>query len=701
MSRVLFFLITVLCCQLGIAQSGTYKSTSLSGKKIKTVNIRELPPAFNTRILHLEAPNPDGNSIRNHLQHLKKKTRERFPIKTGYRNPNAGGGLDPIINWGTGTFHTLPNGVKQEIFGGLPNDNTMAISNDGILLLGMNSFVYAYDTKTDSATLPNSKIFLQSFYGGINNRYFDPKIIYDPGADRFILVFLKNSVPATSEIIIAFSSSNDPVDPWHVYALPGNPLNNDRWTDYPAISISENELFITGNLIVPNVSWQVGFDGSLIWQIEKQHGYDGAVSINSKLHHDIRYNGKYVRNLHTVRGSEGINEENYFLSNRNFAISNDTFFVLKLDGELSDPQQNLIVKMGKTDMHYGMPPNGRQLDHDFNDSTSGLQTNDARVLGGYLHKGNIQFVGNSVVQGNGLAGFYHGFISNLDENPVITTKIIGDGTMDLGYPNIAFSGNELCDNESMIGFDYTSTVDFAGIGVIYHNNDGTYSDLIRLKDGDGYVDRLGGPYERWGDYFGIQRKFNQPGKVYTTGFYGTLIKKNSAWINEITSPDTNQLALLVEMAGQGVSCTGELTAKPSGGLPPYTYNWSSQPNNNSENLTGVCFNDSILLNVTDARGCIISETIVWDQREIPENATVYPNPFSNEISIQFTLEQDGEVTANIYDIQGRIVHRLIEQNAKKGLNELLFSLEPLLIGTYIVKVLSADTAIVTEKIVKY
>jgi len=105
--------------------------------------------------------------------------------------------------------------------------------------------------------------------------YYDPKLIYDPIQDRFVLVFLKDNDAANSRIIVCFSSTNNPSDPWHVYRLNGNPLNNNRWTDFPAISLSETGLVVTANLIIPGVSWQVGFDGSVIWHLDKMAGFNG------------------------------------------------------------------------------------------------------------------------------------------------------------------------------------------------------------------------------------------------------------------------------------------------------------------------------------------------------------------------------------------------------------------------------------------
>ena len=62
-----------------------------------------------------------------------------------------------------------------------------------------------------------------------------------------------------------FSSTNDPLDDWNIYMLVGDALDTNHWTDYPTISITDDDLFITGNLLLHNVSWQEGFYQSLIW----------------------------------------------------------------------------------------------------------------------------------------------------------------------------------------------------------------------------------------------------------------------------------------------------------------------------------------------------------------------------------------------------------------------------------------------------
>ena len=164
--------------------------------------------------------------------------------------------------------------IIQEVY---PMIMPSAVSNGGIVLGGINNIIWGYDLNTDTTIFPKHiKSLRQVCNGSSSANYYDPKMIYDEKADRFILVFLRDNTPQSSAFIVCFSTTNNPRDEWNVYEIDGNPLNNNRWTDFPAINITENELFITGNLIIPNVSWQVGFDGSVIWQVNKHDGFAGC-----------------------------------------------------------------------------------------------------------------------------------------------------------------------------------------------------------------------------------------------------------------------------------------------------------------------------------------------------------------------------------------------------------------------------------------
>jgi hypothetical protein len=559
----------------------------------------------------------------------------------------------------------------------------------------MNSVLYAHNINTDTAVFPNYQITLKSFVSGLNSsNYYDPKLIYDPIADRFILALLKDTDTLNNEIIICFSSTNNPNDSWNIYHIPGNPLLSGRWTDYPSISITNDKLYFTANLIVPNVSWQIGFDGSIIWEMDKQAGYDGAIDINATLYSDIKYGGQYIRNLHTVQAANGTSEHLTLLSNRNFAIQNDTIFYLQLI------ENNLQIEALKSTTSYGVPPNARQFDTNLSIPSDGLQTNDARILGSVQFENEIQFVGNTINPETGFSAIYHGIISNLTGTPTISGSIIGDSIKDFGYPNIASSGNEVCDREVIIGFNFTSFTNFPGVAAVHFNNDRIFSSVKTIKEGYNYVDRLSGGYERWGDYFGMQAKYNEPGTTFAFGFLGLIDKKNSGFCAELKSPDSSIMEIDLTITKSVESCTNSASITVKNATEPYEYYWNNNSVTLVNELTNLCAGDSLTVKIVDINGCTSSENQYIPYANLASGIYAYPNPSSDIIATQFTLENDLLVKAELFDDQGKLIDLLLEKNAKKGLNEFSFSIEPLATGTYIVLITSEGKTIEKFKITK-
>ena len=86
------------------------------------------------------------------------------------------------------------------------------------------------------------------------------------------MVVLHGSTAATSKVLCCFSQSNDPSDGWWVYNLTGDPLSNNQWFDYPAIGVSTNEVYVTGNLFSSGGNV---FGEAVIYQLPKASGYAG------------------------------------------------------------------------------------------------------------------------------------------------------------------------------------------------------------------------------------------------------------------------------------------------------------------------------------------------------------------------------------------------------------------------------------------
>ena len=526
MKKLLIHLLLIFSGSALFAQVYSSDEHYFEIKNKVSVQVHSIDEDWMPSLINLEMPNPIGTSERSKLLQLKE---EAAKIRSGKKGSYSKVNLD-------GQPPIVIRGLTANPFAGIPNDNDMSISNDGMLISVVNSTIFMYDTNKDTLV---KYISLGAFADtlGLGGSKYDPKTIYDPVEDKFIIVFLNGYLDSTSHVIVAFSKTNDPTGEWNLYDIPGNPLNNKTWSDYPMIAITKDELFLTVNALYNDSSWQSGFHETLLWQINKGDGYSGN-ALTTKMYNNIKHNNRAIRNLIPVKGgSEIYGPDIYFLSNRNFEVESDTIFIAHISNTIQQGGA-LSLKLTHADQAYGVPPQAKQPgNHTFD-------TNDARILGAFYEDSTIQFVGNTVVPETGWAGIYHGIVTDLEAlAPSVTGKILSHDSLEFGYPNISYTGIQKGDIESVITFNHTGTKTFAGFTAIYFGNDSSYSEPVKLKEGLALVNAHGGFYERWGDYSGSQRKYNEPGKVWASGSYGIsrmTIPKNvsETWVAALKSPDS-------------------------------------------------------------------------------------------------------------------------------------------------------------------
>jgi hypothetical protein len=297
---------------------------------------------------------------------------------------------------------------------------------------------------------------------------------------------------------------------------------------FPYAAITGQELFITVNLLYNDSSWQAGFKQTIVWQIKKSEGYSGA-TLNPFMHYGINHGGRPVRNFCPVKGgSQLYGPDMYFVSDRNFAAANDTFFIAHINDTIGAPGLNLTVDAVPANRNYHMPVNALQP---FTDS---LQINDARVMGAFIENNQIQFVLNCLDTASGNDCAYHGIAAQAGPNWSITGNLVTQPPLDITYPNISYAGNGPSDNRAIICLLTSSPSLFPGTGAVLYDGIGQYSAVATVKSGQGYINIITGT-ERWGDYTGSQRKYNEASMVWVSGGYGVTGHQNRTWIGELSA----------------------------------------------------------------------------------------------------------------------------------------------------------------------
>lgn len=510
-----------------------------------TAVMSEIDDKYAATVFNLEAPNVDGNADKARLRAIKQEIAARYPHK------RLSKGLAKSTQ---AAMPVVLNSFVADSFPGIPPDNYMAISQGYKAVSVMNTFIAVLDPVTQQMVQRKSlsgftqAVGLPQNIQNPNNYKYDPKIIYDPEADRYIAVVL-NGVNQFNWVIFGFSQTNDPAAGWNFYKLYGDYAADTTWFDYPTIALTHNEFFLSGNKITYSGSWQAGFRQSVIYQVRKEDGYAGAPNLTYQLWDSIGINNNmFIRNLFPVKGGGVIHgPEQYFLSNRNFDIQNDTILLLKIPDTIGSTNNTMSLTVLQSNLPYGVPPDGRQ-DSSYNVNLGRLTTNDGRILGAYIENDEIQFVSASLNTGTGSSGVYHGRIANVSTAPAVTANIYAIDTIDFGYPNISFAGNQ-GGNTSIISFDYTGPRTFAGLGAIYFDGS-QYSDLLKVKQGDSIIEVMSG-LQRWGDYTGSQPFWSAIGRVWIEGIYGRKDRKYGNYMAEIGVPALAGVGSTNHQASQG------------------------------------------------------------------------------------------------------------------------------------------------------
>lgn len=514
--------------------------------------------------------------------------------------------------------------------GSVPNDDDFAIGTNQQLLRVRNTTVGAYDIFKDSLLYELTLFRFYRPFPAIPGSKYDPRALYDPIADRFIVLYLSGTTWQNSKIIAGFSKSNDLADGFNIYQLDGNPLNDSTWSDYPHITISEDDLFITMNTFYNGSTNNSGYVQSTIRQIGLQAGYD-SLPLTEHYYANLKYGN---RNLFNFTGMDGgVRPQNfptYFLSSRNLDSINDSIFVAKITGNaLGNPQLSLSVYT--TENPYGYPPAARQANgHTFD-------CNDTRIQGGFLQEDRIQFVGNTITpQGN--SGIYHGIIDLANPNQQnIYFKILNFDPVDVGYPQITYTGKSWTEVESIITFNHSGDSLNAGFSCIFFDNDSTYSERQQIVEGGDYIDILTNPnrfYERWGDYTGNQPAYGETGTIWANGYESSDRGIPQTALAKLRSPNWDKAAII---------------GSPENEIKP---------------------------------------------------SSIRPNPTSNWFETELNLKEEGLVQFKLISADGRQNLFQSEEYGYLGVNKFRFRTEHLKSGLYLLQITQKDVVIGQHKVLK-
>ncbi len=446
---------------------------------------------------------------------IEKMVQEKTALK---QSSNSTKKVSDISNVAAVTPVIGTNFLGNNNNGNSPMDNSVAISNGGWIVSVANTTI-EFDDINGNTVYFNT---IPAFFGDNTITVTcDPVVIYDSGADRFIFFAQECSGnSSSSRILICFSKTNNPNNGWWTYNLTGNPLSNNKWFDYPKIAVSNNELYVTGNLFSNSGT----FDQAVIYQIEKTNGYAGG-SINYQYWSGI--SGTPFTLLPVSNGQQGNYGPGCYLVATNSGAGS-TVKLYDLTNDMSAANEQLNYYSIATTA-YSPAGDASQL------GTSCLLDNgDCRALSGFYLNGIIHYVFHSDI-GSGWNGINYNRL-NIAAGTNQSTTYGAAGSYDYAYPSIASYATSPTDGSVMIGFGRTGANIYPEVRVVNCDNNLNWSASTLVKAGSSYVSYTSTTKERWGDYTGATRKHNSSSpSIWINGMFGTSTNVWDTWVSEVHS----------------------------------------------------------------------------------------------------------------------------------------------------------------------
>ena len=125
-----------------------------------------------------------------------------------------------------------------------PPDTNGAVGREK-LMSTLNSN-YAIQRKSDGKLL--SKVSMTAFWRPVGaHRPFDPRVLYDPYSDRWLVAAGDDPTLPSSKILYGISDTGDPEGAWHLFAIDADTTNVD-FADFPTLGFNQSTVAIGINM---------------------------------------------------------------------------------------------------------------------------------------------------------------------------------------------------------------------------------------------------------------------------------------------------------------------------------------------------------------------------------------------------------------------------------------------------------------------
>ena len=375
-----------------------------------------------------------------------------------------------------------------------PPDTNGAVGREK-LMSTLNSN-YVIQRKSDGKVL--SKVSMTNFWSRLGMHHpFDPRVLYDPFSDRWLVSAANDPLLATSAILYGISDTSDPQGTWHLYAIDADPTNA-TWADFPTLGFDQSTVAIGVNMFALGTGTYVS--GRLIALDHAAlraggSGHPVAISVPGAfaLQPAVTYSPTEAM-LYLVEHVDSISA-----SYRLWSLRDSTLTVVG-----GAPKTNPLGPWGTPGPGNFLPQAGG----------GGVDADDSRVGNAVFRNGHVWYAQTINLPPRSGVGF--GLHTAVQWVELATTGAFVQGgriedthaTPWNGGHSYAFGSIAVnAKDDALVGFSEFQSDDYVDAAYAFRAGTDAPNTLrapVTLKDGEGPYSKTRGGLNRWGDYSGAQ-----------------------------------------------------------------------------------------------------------------------------------------------------------------------------------------------------
>jgi hypothetical protein len=385
--------------------------------------------------------------------------------ETGAAAPAAAGAALPTLWQDVDTARQGDAGANL-----IPPDTCGAAGPDHFVsIVNANLSVYR---KSDGSRLLSTS--LPAFWPGSSGTVGDPRIVFDPHAQRFVA--MATNFSSTRTIYLAISANSDPTGAWFKFSYQTNQgTDASKWPDYPTLGVDARGLYLAAYMVG-------GTAGMTIWAIDKAPLLATPPSVGTiTAWRSLPWEGAIQPC--TTYGDPGAE----------YLVSRQSSTGLRLRRVMPPLTAPTLVEHGTVAVpSHSSPPLAPALG-----STTAINTIDYRPMNAVFRNGSVWTTHGINVSGRAGCRWYEIAVSPLNAVQIGT---IGDPLWHYYYPSIAVDAA----GDACLGFSGSHAAVYCSAfytGRVAGDAPGTTAPPALYKAGEGPWNRLDGSgRNRFGDY---------------------------------------------------------------------------------------------------------------------------------------------------------------------------------------------------------